>query len=32
MAIIQDIAAALPPDAPMFAICNRLSGAIEQMF
>ena len=32
MAIIQDIAAPLPPDSPMVAICNQLSGAIEQVF
>ena len=32
MAIIQDIAAALPPDSPMVAICNQISGAIEQVF
>ena len=32
MAIIQDIATALPPDSPMVGLCNHLSGAIEQVF
>ena len=32
MAIIQAIAAALPPNAHMVGLCNQLAGAIEQVF
>ena len=32
MTIIQDIAATLPPTAPMVNLCNQLSGASKQVF